>query len=350
MSSSSKDSVRFALPFLTTIAIAGGGTWILYPQPRLSNPLGGGLATVLLSHAWFVCPIVVGLAVGVSVWLLQKSSARQRELKAANSALEQVNQQLKQEVQNVLQSEQRSQLFFLSNPCPMLILDCHTLAITAANDAALPLYGYTRDEFLRLSALDIRPPEEHQRFKSTIQQSNSGYGDRGIWTHRRKDGSDFPVEIGAFRFVHGGAVRELVLIQDVSARVQAEDALQRSQVELKSMFDNAPFGICCTSMSGDCAIDLNPALAAMLGGYSRKEALALKLSTQVHAEPDERERMLELLRRGRKLNGFELTLLRKDGTPIRVRAWSVLRGKPGDPPDLLDVYVEDMTEQSTLEQ
>ncbi len=297
-----------------------------------------------------MCPIVVGLAVGLAVWLSQKSTARERELKAANSSLEQLNEQLKQEVQNVLQSEQRSQLLFLSNPCPMLILDCQTLAISDANDAALRLYGYTRDEFLRLNALDIRPPEEHERLKSYLQQSNCGYGQRGFWTHRRKDGSDFPVEIGAFRFVHGGVVRDLVLIQDASARVQAEEALLRSQAALKSMLDNAPFGICSSSLQRDCFVDFNPALAKMLGGYTREEMLALKLSTQLYSEPKDRERVMELLRRTRRLNAFETTFLRKDGTPIRVRAWDVLQGTAEDMPDLVDVYIEDMTEHSTLEQ
>ncbi len=347
---SPKDFVSRALPLLTTITIAGTGAWILYPQSRFPDPLAARLASVLLSRAPIVCPIVVGLAVGLAVWLLQKSTTRERELKAANSALEQLNDQLKQEVQNVQQSEQRSQLLFLSNPCPMLILDCHTLAISDANDAALRLYGYTRDEFLRLNGLDIRPPQEHERFKSTIQQSNSGYGHRGIWTHRRKDGSDFPVAIGAFRFVHGGAVRELVLIQDASAEVQAEEALLRSQAALKSMLDNAPFGVCSSSLQRDCFVDFNPALVKMLGGYTREEMLALKLSTQLYREPEDRERSMELLRRTRRLNAFETTFLHKDGKPIRVRTWHVLQGAPGDEADLVDVYIEDMTEQSTLEQ
>ena len=97
--------------------------------------------------------------------MLQKSAAGSRELRAANRALEQLNEQLRLQAEDALQSEQRSQMLFLSNPCPMWIFDCETLAITDANDAALRQYGYTRDEFLRLTALDIRPPEEHERLQ-----------------------------------------------------------------------------------------------------------------------------------------------------------------------------------------
>jgi PAS domain S-box-containing protein len=283
--SSSKDSVSRVLPFLTSITIAGAGVWILYPQPRLGDPLAAGLATVLLSHAPVVCPIVVGLAVGFSVWLLQRSAAEQHELKAANRALGQLNEQLKQEAQNVLQSEQRSQLLFLSNPNPMWIFDCDTLEITDVNEAGLRQYGYTRAEFLRLTALDIRPPDEYERLKARIKESESGYDFRGLWTHRRKDGTDFPVEIRVFRFVHDGHVHELVLSQDVSARAQAEEALLRSQAALKSMVDNAPFGVCGISLKDDCFVDFNPALADMLGGYSQEELLTIKLSKKLYRDP-----------------------------------------------------------------
>ncbi len=348
--SSSKYSIDRCLPLLTTIAIAAIGVWVLYPQPRFHDPLTAGLANVFLTRAPIVCPIAVGLAIGFAVWLLQKSSVRQRDLQAANRALEQANYQLKQEVQNVVQSEQRSQLLFLSNPCPMWIFDCETLTICDANDAALRQYGYARSEFLSLSALDLRPPEEHRRFQTQIQTSDQGYGYRGIWRHSRKDGSTLPVEIRAFRFVHGGRVRELVLAQDVTARVQVEEALLRSQAALKSMVQNAPFGICSTSLQRDCFEDFNPALANMLGGYSHDEMLALRISTQLYSEPGDRKRMMELLRRNRRLNAFESTFLRKDGASIRIRAWGVLKGNPEDEPDLLDIYIEDITEHSTLEQ
>jgi two-component system, cell cycle sensor histidine kinase and response regulator CckA len=348
--SSSKYFVRCALPFLTTVAIAGAGVWISNPQSLAGDPVAAGLASVLLTRARVLVPIVVGLAVGWSVWLLQKSNARQRELKAANRTLMQVNEQRKQEVQNFIQSDQRSQLLFLSNPCPILILDCQSMAITEANDAALRLYGYTRDDFLRLNGLDIRPPEEHERFKSCLQQSDSGYGHRGIWTHRRKDGSNFAVEIRAFRFVHDGAVLELVQIQDVSARVQTEEALLRSQAALKSMVDNAPFGVCGISLKGDCILGFNPALAGMLGGYSREEMLTMKLSTQLYHDPADYERMVELLRRARQLKAFEAALVRKDGNTIRVRTWGVLKRNSEDDADLVDLYIEDITEHSTLEQ
>ncbi len=339
-----------SLPALTALTISAVGAGAMYKGIRLGHQETAGWGSAILQLVSLLVPIVAGLAAGTAVWLLQKSRRRGRELEAANRALEQMNEQLNQEASNALHSEQRFCLLFSSNPCPMWIFDCSTLAISDVNDAALRQYGYTRQEFLELTALDLRPPQEYERFQARLQEFDQGYGFRGLWIHRRKDGSRLQVEIRAFRFVHNGNIRELVLAQDVTAKIEAEEALLRSQMALESMVDNAPFGICSTSLQRDCFEDFNPALAEMLGGYTREEMLALKLSTQLYDEPRDGERMLELLRRTRRLNAFEATFLRKDGKPVRIRAWGVLKGKPEDEPDLLDAYIEDVTEHSTLEQ
>ena len=346
----SESTFQKQLPAITTLAIFLAGMAALF-----AHVIFGDRAPAGPSRQWFqlvpcVVPLVAGLAAGTAVWLRQKNRHRERELEAANRALAQMNERLKLEATLALQSEQRFHLLFSSNPCPMWTFDCRTLAILDVNDAALRQYGYAREEFLRLNALDLRPEEEVERFKTCLSKPYQGYDFRGVWLHKRKDGGLLSVEIRAFRFEHEGSLRELVLAQDVTARIDAEKALLQSQAALKSMVDNAPFGICCTSLKRDCVLDFNPAVAEMLGGYTRDEMLALKLSTQVHSDPRDRKRMIELLRRSRRLNAFETTFRRKDGTPIHIRAWGVLRGQPDEEPDLLDAYIEDMTEQNKLEQ
>src|SRR5271157_581526 len=68
-------------------------------------------------------------------------------------------------------------------------------------------------------------------------------------------------------------------------RELSEEALQESQASLQSLVDNAPFGICRTSIEKDCYDTLNPTLREMLGGYSLQEALQLKISKQVWSDP-----------------------------------------------------------------
>ncbi len=337
------------LPVLTGLAVLAAGVGAISLIKREIPEVPGITDDLLRLVPWLVS-IVAGVAAGLAVWMIQKSESRGRELEAANRELQWLNAQLKQDAITALQSEQRFHLLFDSNPCPMLIFDCDTLAMSDVNDAALRQYGYTREEFLRLTALDLRAPEEHEHFITEFREQEQGYGFRGVWTHRRKDGRELQVEIRAFRFPYHGSLRELVLAQDVTSQIEAEKALRQSQAALKSMIDNAPFGICRSSLEKDCFEDFNPALAEMLGGYTREEMLALKLSTQLYDDHKDRERMLSLLRRTGRLNPFEVTLLRKDRKPIRVRAWGVLRSNAEGKSDLLDAYIEDITEHSTLEQ
>lgn len=286
---------------------------------------------------------------GFLVWMTQGCMRRRRELAAANEELARINKRLKDEVRKTTQAEQRFEVLFSENPLPMWVFDCTTLAITDVNHAAVRQYGYTREEFLKLTALDLRPDEEKRRFLARVQSAERGHGFRGIWRHQRKDGTCLYVDICMYRFQAEGGERELVLAKDVTAAVDAKEALHRSEAALQSLFSSAPFGICNTSLKRDCFLDFNPAMLQMLG-YTREEMLALKLSTHLYPDPSDRARMLELLKRSGRLDGYEATLLRKDGKAIRVRGWGVLKTSPEGELDLVDVYVQDLTEQSALEQ
>ncbi len=61
------------------------------------------------------------------------------------------------------------QLLFDSNPIPMLVYDLETLVILAVNDAAVAHYGYSRERFMAMTAFDIRPPEDRQRFTEFLR-------------------------------------------------------------------------------------------------------------------------------------------------------------------------------------
>ncbi len=85
-------------------------------------------------------------------------------------------------------------------------------------------------------------------------------------------------------------------------------------------------------------------------GYTEAEALNLSLATQLYATPGDRTQFLELLQRNGKLQGHEVTFLRKDGTPIRLRISAVLTTGHPTNQERMEVYLEDLTEQSALEQ
>jgi two-component system, cell cycle sensor histidine kinase and response regulator CckA len=269
------------------------------------------------------------LVSGVLLWVLRRYAIQSRELRNA---------------------EERNRLMFSANSHPMWTYDSETLRFLAVNDAAVRTYGFSREEFLNKTLVEIRPPEEIPALMAFLAQRNGGCHSAGIWQHRKKDGGVLFAEVQAFEFDNDGRRQEQMLAYDVTEHILAQKAWRQSQASLQSLVDDAPFGICRTSIEGDHVETLNSSLREMLGGYSLQEALQLKISKQVWLDPKERNRLIEILRRNFTIKGFETTFRRRDGNTVRVRISGSLIQDPESGVEYFQGYVEDMTQQSTLEQ
>jgi len=118
---------------------------------------------------------------------------------------------------------------------------------------------------------------------------------------------------------------------------------------LTSLIERAPFGICRSSFSLDRFQSVNRAFCEMLG-YSESELLEMPISKRVFSVAPNRAELIDLLKRDHRLNAQETFLQRKDGSLVRVRLTSYLGPDKNGDFDLVESYVEDLTEQSVLEQ
>ncbi len=119
--------------------------------------------------------------------------------------------------------ERRFRLLFDRNPAPFWVFDPDTLHFIEVNDAAVRQYGYSRDEFLAMSILDIRPREGWDEVRGAIQRAQVGDPpDATVRLHRRKDGSVFEVRAHLSKLDFDGQPACLVLAEDVSERLAYE--------------------------------------------------------------------------------------------------------------------------------
>jgi PAS domain S-box-containing protein len=130
-------------------------------------------------------------------------------------------------------------LLFEQNPQPMFVCDRESMKFLVVNEAAIRMYGFSREEFLELTLLDIRPPEFISRFKDSFAATDAleSFGlasPTGDWKHRKKDGTVFDVEIYCSRTTFQGRDARLGVVNDVSARKQAEQALRENQERLEA--------------------------------------------------------------------------------------------------------------------
>ncbi|HEV2616270.1 MAG TPA: PAS domain S-box protein [Candidatus Acidoferrales bacterium] len=126
-------------------------------------------------------------------------------------------------------SEERYRLLFDSNPHPIWVYDLKTLAILDVNAAAIRGYGYSRDEFRRLTIKDIRLPEDVPAVLDSVVKSGSEAEHDQVWRHRKKDGTLFFVDVTSHPLTFAGKNARLVVATDVTERKHAEDALRLSE-------------------------------------------------------------------------------------------------------------------------
>ena len=76
-------------------------------------------------------------------------------------------------------------LLFEKNPNPMWVFDRRSFAFVAVNEAAVRHYGYSADEFLAMTAKEIRPPDAVRALvESVTARSGQGIVDAGTWRHQ----------------------------------------------------------------------------------------------------------------------------------------------------------------------
>jgi PAS domain S-box-containing protein len=158
------------------------------------------------------------------------------------SAVQQRTAELSAANRTLRESEEKYHQLFETVPDGALVFDPETYQIVEVNNAALRLYGYTREQFLKLDALAVTA--ERQETLASIQLTRARSVTRiPVRYHRRKDGTIFPVEISASSFQLNGRPMVCGLIRDITERHQAEEAVHRREQELAAFFAESPLGL-----------------------------------------------------------------------------------------------------------
>ena len=158
------------------------------------------------------------------------------------------------------ESEARYRLMFERSPCPMWVFDAETYAFLAVNDAAVAHYGWTRDEFLGMTVLDIRPPDAQPAFRAVCTNAEPGRVLAGEHRHRRRDGREMTVDVVSHGLTWRDRSARLVLATDVTEARTAAAALRASEERFRLLSASSPVGVYLTDPLGR-ATYVNPRLA-----------------------------------------------------------------------------------------
>jgi PAS domain S-box-containing protein len=136
---------------------------------------------------------------------------------------------------HLIKSEEKYRILFQNNPMPMWMYDIENLTIIDVNEAAQIHYGYTRAEFVGMSILKLRPEEDVPLLLETQKEDKKGIKFNGIWRHLKKDGTLIKVNITSYTINYEGRNCRLILSQDVTEKVKAEEDLNNSNKQLREL-------------------------------------------------------------------------------------------------------------------
>jgi len=136
------------------------------------------------------------------------------------------------------------------------------------NNAALQRLGYSRDELLNMTPLDIiqKRIEDTPNNAQKIREEGSS---RFEAVHIAKDGSKIPVEINTHLFKFKGKNVILGISRDITERKKAEEELKNSEAYYRTIFENT--GTATFIVEKDCTISLMNAECERISGYSKEE-------------------------------------------------------------------------------
>ena len=211
--------------------------------------------------------------------------------------------------------------------------------------------GYSAEEYLALKWYEVGHPDEFEMLEKSRHWLLEHPGETVSFMSRlrHKDGHWCWMEVTVRNFLHDPSVRAIVVnFRDITERKNAEEALRKSEEKFRNIFENAIEGIFQTTPEGKF-LSVNPALARMHGFESPDELMCAITADQIYVDPQDRERMLRLLREREVVKDFQTRMYKKDGNIIWVSVTSHAIKDAAGKIEYHEGVVEDITEKQEAE-
>ncbi len=212
------------------------------------------------------------------------------------------------------EKEQQYRHLFEHSPIPMFIFDPESLQILNVNLAVVDQYGYGKEDLLRMTIKDIRPPEDVKQLLKTMKEKSDSVEKAGVFRHLKRDGTVMLMDISSHDIFYEGRKARLALCNDVTERLRIKEQLEESEEKFRTAFITSPDSVNLTRLEDGKYVEVNDGFL-QLTGYTREEVIGrTSFEINIWVEPGDREMLADRLRNNGYVNNLEARFRIKDGT------------------------------------
>jgi len=222
------------------------------------------------------------LALGVADYILKDGLDPALLYKSISYSIE------RKKITNELKrSEQKYRDLFNSSPIPMWVYDPKTYLFLNVNAAACRHYGFSREEFLSMSIMQIRSKKDVKK----IEQIIASHKDRedyyeGVFEHIKKNTDHIYVNIQSNAIQFSEKSARLVVANDITEKIKAETTLKLSEQRFKSLVQEGSDLICILDVDGNYKY-VSPTSGSILG-ISPEEFINANAFSFIHEDDKKR--------------------------------------------------------------
>ena len=205
------------------------------------------------------------------------------------------------------ESEWRFRAIFDSVNDAIFIHDIDTGKILDVNETMCAMYGYTREEALRLNIGELssgEKPYTHADALAWIEKAARGEPQVYEWRAKAKDGRLFWTEVNMRRAVVSGKVQLLVTVRDITERKRIQEEVKKEQQRTQMILDTITTPIIISSSSDSTVLYANQAAAQFIHTTVDKFIGSRVVDHVVNRA--EADKVAEILQRQGYLSDFEI--------------------------------------------
>ena len=216
------------------------------------------------------------LSLGISDYLLKDELDGPSLAKSINYSIER-----KKVEYQLSESERNYKALFDLSPYPMFVLNKENLDFLSVNEAAIKLYGYSKEEFLEMNIRDLWITRDNTKVESLVEIKKEESFKVNI-SHKTKDGETLHLEVQSNPVQFEGREARVSILNNVTSNILAEKKLEFSERRFKSLVQEGSDLIMIMDAEGNIQY-ISPSSNSILG-ISPEKFVEINFLSRIHPE------------------------------------------------------------------